>query len=400
MKQLSLILLFIFLSKSLTALQNDFGNFNSQKISHTNLTNVNFKSEVVNTNLTSEQKINLWKKDSFFRGANIHPYKHFSPFSMRDPITREDLKELKKLGANIIVANFPGVFTYYPPYEIDSLHLKNLDRIVELTSELKFYLVISFRSGPGRSLYTFYDKKREDEFLLYDSIARSKYLDMCRFIAERYKRYNNLVGINFLLEPHSDDPVNLQPIDDSIYFQFVEDLIFKIREVDENLPIIVQPLSWAYPHKFSSLKKFNDEKIVYSFNMYFPHTFTNERNDSSYPGFYFVNDSLAFVDSVYLKKFLDAVRKFKVENDVPIFVNEYGGIRFKKGFLNYIKDLHNIFIDDGFHFAFYVWKSEWGEIDGNTFDEFNYEKGSSNESKSKMPNELIKEFERVWKLKR
>jgi hypothetical protein len=101
-----------------------------------------------------------------------------------------------------------------------------------------------------------------------------------------------------------------------------------------------------------------------------------------------------------LKEFLDVVRKFKVENDVPIFVNEYGGIRFKKGFPNYIKDLHNIFIDDGFHFAFYVWKSEWGEIDGNTFDEFNYEKGSSNESKSNMPNELIKEFERVWKLKR
>lgn len=342
-------------------------------------------------------RYSLWQKHSFFRGANIHPYKFFTPFSMREPITREDLTDLKKLGANLIVANFPGVFTYFPPFEIDSLHLKNLDRIVQLTNDLKFYLVISIRSGPGRSLYSFYDKKREDEYVIADSISRLKYIDMCLFITDRYKHFNHLVGINFLLEPHSDDPVNIQGISDSNYFDFVNELIKNVREIDQSIPIIVQPLGWAYPDKFSTLKKFDGDKIVYSFDMYFPHSFTNEKNDSSYPGLFFVKDSLVYVDSSYLKEFLKPVIEFKQNYNIPIFVNEYGGIRYKKGFLSYLKDLHNLFIENGFHFAFYVWRSEWLEIDGNSFDDFNYEKQRNLDKKS--INEILNEFRRAFKVK-
>lgn len=349
--------------------------------------------------------INLWKIDSFFRGANIHPYMHFSPFSMRNPITEKDLIELKKLGANLVVANYTGVFTYFPPYQIDSLSLANLDNIVNLTEKLNLFLVISLRSGPGRSLYSFFDKYREDEFLFYDSLAQEKYIEMCRFISERYSKKKHLVGINFLLEPHGDDPVNLEPIKDSIYFNFVEKLIREIRKVNCRIPIIVQPQGWAYPDKFTSLKKFDDEKIVYSFDMYFPHSFTNEKNDSSYPGFYFDRDTLVFVDSIYLEKFLKPVIDFKNNYNVPIFVNEYGGIRYKKGILNYLKDLHEIFLKFGFHFAFYVWKSDWGETDGRKFDEYNYEKGivldrDQNSDKDIRNNELLEELKRVWKTKR
>ncbi len=222
---------------------------------------------------------------------------------------------------------------------------------------------------------------------------------MCRYITERYKGNKHLVGINYFLEPHADNPVNLQPIDDTNYFNFVEELIHNIREIDKSIPIIIQPMGWAYPDKFSGLKKFDDERIVYSFDMYFPHQFTNEKNDSTYPGYYFVKDSIIYVDSNYLRNFLQPVIEFKQKNNVPIFVNEYGGIRYKNGFLDYLRDLHNIFLDNGFHFAFYIWKSEWGEIDGNSFDDFNYQKGT-NSSTSKRTNELMNEFQRVWKLNR
>lgn len=351
-------------------------------------------------NSNEDFKVNLWKIDSYLRGANVHPYRHFSPFSMRDPISKEDLTELKRLGANLVVANYPGIFTYFPPYQIDSLGLMNLDKIVQFAEQLKFFLVLSLRSGPGRSLYTFFDKYREDEILFNDSTAQEKYIEMCKMIVDRYKDKKYLVGINFLLEPHGDDPVYFDRINDSVYFNFIERLIKEVRRIDSKIPIIVQPQGWAYPDKFASMKKFDDENIVYSFDMYFPHSFTNELNDSTYPGFYFDKDSLVYVDTSYLRNFLSSVNNFKKKYGVPVFVNEYGGIRFKKGMINYIKDLHKIFLENGFHFAFYVWKSEWGEIDGNSFDEYNYEKGTDREkdltSTKRNDNELLKELQFIW----
>lgn len=398
MKHLKTIIIFIFIiiNTSFTQFQNSPVNKNFNEVKFFEF--YKFDSKSKDSDL--DNKFELWKLKSFLRGANIHPYKLFSPFSMNYPISRGDLIELKILGANVVVANYPGVFTYFPPYVVDTFHLRNLDRIVELTSDLKLNLIISIRSGPGRSLYTFFDKIREDEFVLVDSTAKSKYIEMCRFIVDRYKNYQNLVGVNFFLEPHSDDPVNISAIDDSTYFEFIEQLIDEVRNVDKSLPIIVQPMGWAYPDRFSTMKKFDDDKIVYSFDMYFPHSFTNEKNDSSYPGFFFVKDSLVYVDSNYLRNFLKPVIKFKEKYDVPIFVNEYGGIRSKKGFIQYLKDLHQIFQENGFHFAYYVWKSEWGELDGNIFDDYNYEKGSERENSKNSVNELIEEFKKVWNINR
>lgn len=359
-----------------------------------------FKSNYFLEEEFNSTKFDIWLKDGFLKGANIHPYKHFSPFSMRNPIRKKDLENLISFGANLVIANYPGVFDYFPPYEIDSLSLYNLDKIVQMTFELNLFLVISIRSGPGRSLYSMFNNKREDEYIFSDSLAKSKYIEMCKFIAKRYKSFDNLIGINFLLEPHGDDPVILEPISDSIYFNFLDELISGVREVNKELPIIVQPQGWAYPDKFKDFKKFSDSLIVYSFDMYFPHTFTNENNDSTYPGFYYLQDILVYVDSTFLEKFLNPVIEFKIKDKVPIFVNEYGGLNYKKGLLNYLNDLNDIFLKYGFHFAFYVWRSGWGEVDGRTIGDFDYQNNENSKNKPDYKNEIIEEFRRVWKFKK
>ncbi len=352
----------------------------------------------VNSTDAQNYKYEIWQKDSFLRGANVHPYKHFSSYSMREPLEQKNINELKSYGANLVVANYPGVFTYYFPYEIDSLHLINLDSIVSYSRNAGLYLVIALRSGPGRSLQVFDSENREDEILFHDTVAMKSYLKMCKFIAERYKDEKHLIGYNFLLEPHADYPVYLPPIFDSTYFIFIESLISTVRKVDSLVPIIVQPLGWAFPDRFYTMKKFNDPFIVYSCNMYFPHEFTNEFNDSTYPGSYFYRDSLVNVDTTILKDLFYNVIEFKRNHSAPIFINEYGGIRFKKGFLNYLTDLHNLFLDNGFHFAFYIWKSEWGDVSGERYGDYNYLKGTNKENQlEEIDNELINEFKRVWK---
>lgn len=339
-----------------------------------------------------------WTIDGYFRGANVHPFKIFSPFLMREKIEELDLLQLKNLGVNLVVANFPGIYQYHWPYRIDSFHLKNLDRIVQMCDKIKMPLVIALRSGPGRSLYSFFDKIREDEIFYHDSVAKSKYIEMCIKISERYKHSSSLVGINFLLEPHGDQPVFYPPIDDSLYYEFIQEIILNVRKVNSKLPIIVQLQGWGSPKKFSSLKKFSDSLIVYSFNMYFPYEFTNKINDKEYPGYYEDNGINVFVDSTYLESYLFDVINFKKIHNVPVFVNEYGGIKYKKGIEHYINDLHEIFLKYGFHFAFYVWKSDWGELDGRTFDEFNYFKNFHKHYNILSTEEpLLKEFIKVWK---
>jgi hypothetical protein len=347
---------------------------------------------------TQNEKFAIWQVKALLKGANVHPYKHFSSYSMRDPIFKDDLVELKSLGANLVVANYPGVFTYYPPYEIDSLHLMNLDSIVNYSREIDLKLVIALRSGPGRSLQVFDNEGREDELLFHDKQAKEKYIEMCQFIVDRYKANDHIIGYNFLLEPHADNPVYLPPVFDSTYFNFIEDLISNTRKVDPHIPIIIQPLGWAYPDRFYSMKTFSDSFLVYSCNMYFPHPFTNELNDSVYPGNYYYRDSIVYVDSITLKDLFYNVIRFKAEHNVPIFINEYGGRRFKKGFLTYLQDLHSLFLQEGFHFAFYVWKSEWGNVHGEKFGDYNYLKGTAEKSNDENhENELMNEFKRVWK---
>lgn len=346
------------------------------------------------------EKFSLWQVDGFLKGANVHPYKHFSSYSMREPITLDDLQELKSLGANIVVANYPGVFTYYPPYEIDSLHLMNLDSIVSYSKESGLNLILALRSGPGRSLQVFDNEGREDELLFHDQTAKNKYVEMCQFIAERYKENDHIIGYNFMLEPHADYPVYLPPIFDSTYYNFVEQLISGIRKIDLNIPLIIQPLGWAYPDRFYSMKVLSDSFLVYSCNMYFPHPFTNELNDSVYPGNYYYRDSIVQVDVSVLEDLLYNVIQFKKMFSVPIFINEYGGRRFKKGFLTYLQDLHSLFLQQGFHFAFYIWKSEWGNVNGEKFGDYNYLRGIDEKSfYENHENDLMNEFKKVWNKK-
>ena len=351
----------------------------------------------INSNSNLKDKFWSWTIDSYYKGANIHPFEVFTPFLARNKIEKNDITYLKELGANLVVANYPGVYQYYPPYQLDSFHLRNLDRIVQICEEVRMPLVISIRSGPGRSLYSFFDKLREDEIFYQDPVAKKKYLEMCTAIADRYKHANSIVGINFLLEPHADQPVFYPEVSDSLHYEFLNELILNVRKVNAHLPIIVQPQSWGSPKKFSFLRKFNDSLIVYSFNMYFPYDFTNKKDSSEYPGFYEIDGIRVLVDSVYLVEYLSDVIKFKETHKVPIFVNEYGGIKNKKGMVDYIRHLHQIFIKQGFHFALYVYKSNWGELDGRTFGDFNYFEELKDEPSEVEGIKLLKEeFIKVW----
>ena len=84
------------------------------------------------------------------------------------PYTQEDFNRLASLGANYVNLSHPGLFTERPPYVLDENVQANLDAMIGMAAEADLFVVITFRTGPGRNDFTFY---RDDDWFRYENTA-------------------------------------------------------------------------------------------------------------------------------------------------------------------------------------------------------------------------------------
>lgn len=74
-------------------------------------------------------KWSLWVDGPHLRGADLHPCRLFTADGCAQPITRQDIQDLRNLGANLINASYPGVFaqgkaTIHYPSVVDDAGVK------------------------------------------------------------------------------------------------------------------------------------------------------------------------------------------------------------------------------------------------------------------------------------
>ena len=72
------------------------------------------------------------------RGAVLHPCRIFTLDGCAEPITRQDVQDLRDLGANLINASYPGLFSVQQPYEVDPAALTYLDNLVEWADNYRY----------------------------------------------------------------------------------------------------------------------------------------------------------------------------------------------------------------------------------------------------------------------
>jgi aryl-phospho-beta-D-glucosidase BglC (GH1 family) len=188
------------------------------------------------------------------RGANIHQRRVYleldgsefmGPGPVGPPYTQDDFYQLAQLGANYVNISHPGLFTEKPPYVLDKDIQDNLDTLLDMVAEADMFAVISLRTGPGRSEFTFYDGGWFDESYLNDSIwqgqaAQDGWAAMWSYTAERYRDNAIVVGYDLMVEPNANgvfidiwEPVDFYPeYADTLYDwnQFYKDIITAIRE--------------------------------------------------------------------------------------------------------------------------------------------------------------------------
>ena len=179
-------------------------------------------TEAEEVETTVADKWSLWANGTQLRGANIWQRivvpELDGPEFLGDgyigpPYTQADFDGLAALGANYVNLSHPGLFTERPPYVLDEQVQANLDRLIEMAAQADLFVVITFRTGPGRSDFTFYRDGAGDWFdedLLIENVwtdqdAQDAWVEMWRYTAERYRDNPVVVGYDLMCEPNSND---------------------------------------------------------------------------------------------------------------------------------------------------------------------------------------------------
>jgi hypothetical protein len=316
------------------------------------------------------------------------------------PYAQEDFDQLAALGANYVNISHPGLFSEEPPFELDEGSQANLDRLLEMIAQADMFAVISFRTGPGRSEFSFMGVDDDDPFgqshlndtVWEDQAAQEAWAEMWKYTADRYRENSIVVGYDLMVEPNANAiffdiywPPDFYPAYTNTLYdwnRFYPNIVDAIREVDGDTPILVGAMSWSQVDWLPYLRPNDDPRIVYTFHQYAPHDYTHQYPDEqgdlpiTYPGALDLDwDGQADrFDRDWLAGLLSPVSEFRSEHIKPVAVNEYGAMRFEPGAARYLDDLMNLFENLGINHAMWSWTSSFVLRYGD-MQEFEYRLG-------------------------
>ena len=349
----------------------------------------------------------LWTDGTRLRGADLHPCRLFDTAGCLEPITRQDVQDLRDQGANLINASFPGVFTEQPPYQVDPDSLANLDHLIGWADEVGVYVVIHFRTGPGRNEAAIHEVRGALHHVWSDQAAQDGWCAMWRFAAERYRESPVVVGYDLMVEPHPNTLVDpdgeLEP--DAVQEQaegtlmnwnaLAADITAAIREVDPSTPIIINSLNWGSAEWFAALQPTGDQRTVYSLHAYDPDVYITQGEDEtdiSYPDIVEGYGEQITFDRTWLEDHYRPVLEFAKAHGAPIYVGEFGAMRWVSGGEAFLRDQTGLFEQYGWNYAVYVWRGDEPDFDG-----FNLEYGINPDDHAPVPdNPLLALFRERW----
>lgn len=314
-------------------------------------------------------KWDLWTHGTLLRGANIWQKCRGTDgapcTSFETSYDNTDFEKLKAWGANYVNISYPGIFSEKPvrdggrgplTYRKVETALANLLRLIDLCRDNELFVVVSFRTGPGRNEAVF-DKeesnpittlwKTKDGALTAEAAAaQDAWVAMWREAACQLKNKPNVIGYDLMVEPQQErerqEGVNKQ----EMWFALAQRLVEAIRCEDKRTPILVGgadessacKLSCVNPDRFSRYGR-----MVYIAHQYQPYDeYTHQPNKHAKykcegnvakrvnPGRRDDHLPRAFDTWVAgeMYKRYQYIYGFKVGHGVQVAVNEFGVVRY------------------------------------------------------------------------
>ena len=365
-------------------------------------------------------KWDLWTHDTLLRGANIWQKRidpeidelAFGKGSIGPPYSQADLNGLSALGANYVNLSLPGLFTEEPPYHLDEAAQKNLDRWLDRCTKADLFVVISFRTGPGRNEAGFDEgqRRRAVHKVWKSEEAQDAWVTMWRYTAKRYAKSSVVVGYHLMVEPNANAVWLTADTPEKFYSEHQNSLYDwnplakrvseAIREGDENTPILISAMNYGNVGWLGLVKVPHLPRIVLNFHFYEPYRYTHYEGKGkglSYPGKGDVDgDGIPeTIDRAWLDARLFGAKVVKRALGIPISVGEFGTMRWEPGAEKYLEDTLSLFEGLGLNHAIWLWESSLPSI---TYDQFNYRRGkNSDQHQDILSNELLKVLKRNWK---
>jgi len=345
----------------------------------------------------------LWQGSTQLRGANIYQRRVYpeldgptfmGPGPVGPPYTQEDLNRLAALGANYVNISHPGLFTETPPYTLDQDIQNNLDHLLTMIANADMFAVISFRTGPGRSEFTFmldevgtwFDASYLNDSVWQDQAAQDAWVAMWRYTAERYRDNPIVVGYDLMVEPNSNE-VSVNIWDPEEFYATYAGTLYDwnqlhprisaaIRQVDTNTPILVGGMAYSAVDWLPYMQPTTDTHTVYTVHQYAPYQYTNqwwEGTQVAYPSVFDIDED--GVDDQFNRAWLDnllsTVDTFATTYGVPLAVNEFGIVRWAPGAADFMGDEMDLFEQRGLNYALWMWETSWPEY-AQEVDAFNF----------------------------
>jgi hypothetical protein len=347
------------------------------------------------------------------------------PGPVGPPLTQDDFDRMAAMGANYVNLSVPGIYTINPPYQLDQAVADNLDDVIDMIANAHMYAVISYRTGPGRTEFTFMWDEAGDWFgreYLNDSIwcdqsAQDAWVEMWQATAEHYRDNPVVVGYDLMVEPNSNE-VGCHAFDDNLDMWEPDEFLAEyggttydwgelypritdaIRTVDPETPIIIGGMGYSAVDWLPYLEPTGDPRTVYAVHQYMPYNYTHQQvgDPYPYPGSYDINwDGVSDdFNRAWMDEWLSTIDEFMATHGVPVVVNEFGGTRWNPGLAQFMDDQMSLFEARGLNHAFWEWPSSWEPFVSDV-NAFNFLFGPDpNNNQPVETSELIEVVRQYW----
>jgi hypothetical protein len=340
-------------------------------------------------------KYSLWTNGTQLRGVNIWmrivlPELDGGEFlgdgHVGPPFIQEDFNRLAAMGANYVNVSGPGLFTETPPYVLDKEVQATWDELLYMIEQADMFAVMTFRTGPGRSDFTFYRDGVGDWFdedLLIENVwqdqdAQDAWAEMWRYAAKLYRNNAVVVGYDLMCEPNSVvvlpeeiyDPEEFYPRYAGTSYdwnRFYPTIVTAIREIDPDMPILVGGMGWSGNYWLPYLEPVDDPRIVYMVHQYEPQDdYTHQEPDGeiTYPGMLDLDwdGTPDEFGREWLDEYFSIIDNYKAEHGVVVAVNEFGVNRWVPGGAEFMDDSMELFEERGMNHAFWAFNPSWPEV--------------------------------------
>lgn len=377
-------------------------------------------------------KLALWTGGTQLRGANVYqrivyPDVYDDPAAWgRGPLgpvfTQNDFDALSAAGANLVVLSHAGLYDDRPPYALNLGVQRNLDRFIGMAEKADLFVVVAFRTGPGRSEFGFFGDDPGDEFAVSrlndtvwkDRAAQDRWVEMWRYAAARYRGRANVVGYELMVEPNSNgvwldlyEPQDFYPAyrDTTYDWNALSARITRaIRSMDTDTPILVGALSWSQVKWLSCLEPTGDRRTVYTVHQYEPQqAYTHQEADAlgafanGYPGRFDTDGDgrTEDFDAAWIDTLLGTVDRFKKEHGVSVAATEFGAVRWEPGIERFLDHQMARFEKSGMNYAIWSWQPVSREYTA-VQNEFNFRLGSDRSNLVEGESKLFAALKWYW----